>query len=186
MSSAAGWTNQKVWIEVQAGYRLPCPNGCAKEIHDRMMACWKADPHERPLFRGLTTFFRNQSVALGTIAQYDMGNATMRPTAAKKVNDDSARAAQLIQEAIKEGKRNGKKAGKLESAGQKQPLAMKQRKGAERSLSPATSEDEPGVSESYVDLVGKVCGKNVCVCVCVCVCVFWVCVCVCIFGCVHE
>ena len=33
-----GMNNNKVWVEVAAGYRLPCPEDCPKEIHDRMLS----------------------------------------------------------------------------------------------------------------------------------------------------
>ena len=33
-----GLTNNRVWVEVTAGYRLPCPEGCEKEVHDRMLS----------------------------------------------------------------------------------------------------------------------------------------------------
>jgi serine/threonine protein kinase len=34
----SGFNNQKVWIEVQNGYRLPRPDTCPQEIYDRMLA----------------------------------------------------------------------------------------------------------------------------------------------------
>ena len=36
-----GFSNQKVWVEVLAGYRLPCPEGCPQNVHDTMLQCWK-------------------------------------------------------------------------------------------------------------------------------------------------
>ena len=44
-----GMNNQKVWIEVAGGYRLPCPDGCLKEIHGIMQHCWD-EPSSRPPF----------------------------------------------------------------------------------------------------------------------------------------
>jgi hypothetical protein len=41
--------NQQVWVQVVAGYRLPCPLNCPKAAHDIMMECWRSDPKERPL-----------------------------------------------------------------------------------------------------------------------------------------
>ena len=41
--------NQQVWVQVVAGYRLPCPPNCPQAAHDIMMECWRADPKERPL-----------------------------------------------------------------------------------------------------------------------------------------
>ena len=52
-----GMTNQKVWVEVAAGYRLSCPSGCMSAVHGVMMQCWKANAHERPTFTYLRKFF---------------------------------------------------------------------------------------------------------------------------------
>ena len=35
-----GFSNQKVWVEVLAGYRLPCPDGCPQNVHNTMLQCW--------------------------------------------------------------------------------------------------------------------------------------------------
>jgi serine/threonine protein kinase len=43
-----GMGNQKVWVEVQSGYRLPCPEDCATDIHSMMLECWHTDPASRP------------------------------------------------------------------------------------------------------------------------------------------
>ena len=53
-----GWTNQKVWVEVAAGYRLPRPDGCPADIYDRMRACWREAQPERPTAGALAAFFR--------------------------------------------------------------------------------------------------------------------------------
>ncbi len=46
----ADMSNQKMWVEVEAGYRLPCPADCPPTVHELMLSCWHADPHERPAF----------------------------------------------------------------------------------------------------------------------------------------
>ena len=48
----AGWRNEKVWVQVLGGYRLPCPKGCSSEIHLIMLSCW-GDYGERPSFADL-------------------------------------------------------------------------------------------------------------------------------------
>lgn len=45
-----GWSNQRVWVEVSAGYRLPCPESCSKAVYDLMLACWDETPGFRPSF----------------------------------------------------------------------------------------------------------------------------------------
>ena len=36
-----GWNNQKVWVEVVNGYRLPCPEGCPALVYTWMRQCWQ-------------------------------------------------------------------------------------------------------------------------------------------------
>jgi serine/threonine protein kinase len=52
-----GWSNQKVWVQVVSGYRLPCPKGCQEDVHTVMLRCWAASPSERPAFSALVEFF---------------------------------------------------------------------------------------------------------------------------------
>lgn len=54
-----GWSNQKVWVEVAAGYRLPRPNGCRDDVYEKMRACWSECQKDRPTFSELTKFFRH-------------------------------------------------------------------------------------------------------------------------------
>ena len=44
-----GWRNEKVWVFVVGGYRLPCPIECPKKLHGVMLDCWK-DVESRPSF----------------------------------------------------------------------------------------------------------------------------------------
>ncbi len=46
-------SNQKVWVAVIGGYRLPCPPSCPVVVHDVMMQCWATNPSERPSFESL-------------------------------------------------------------------------------------------------------------------------------------
>ena len=50
-------SNEKVWVEVVGGYRLPCPEGCPSEVYDVMLHCWFGFG-ERPTFQELTATFR--------------------------------------------------------------------------------------------------------------------------------
>ena len=47
-----GWRNEKVWVQVAGGFRLPRPNGCHDVIYEVMMSCWD-EPDERPTFDDL-------------------------------------------------------------------------------------------------------------------------------------
>eukprot|EP00042_Codosiga_hollandica_P058000 m.869193 g.869193 ORF g.869193 m.869193 type:complete len:2559 (-) comp59742_c0_seq1:183-7859(-) len=53
-----GMNNQKVWVEVASGYRLPCPDGCPDAVYEVMRECWAAVPTDRPKFTQLTQMFR--------------------------------------------------------------------------------------------------------------------------------
>eukprot|EP00042_Codosiga_hollandica_P059167 m.906627 g.906627 ORF g.906627 m.906627 type:complete len:192 (+) comp60078_c0_seq16:1800-2375(+) len=50
--------NQKVWVEVLAGYRLPCPPDCPGKIFEVVSACWREAPRLRPAFSELIPLFR--------------------------------------------------------------------------------------------------------------------------------
>ena len=43
-----GMNNQKVWIEVAAGYRLPQPPGCPDAVYAMMRESWDAEGRNRP------------------------------------------------------------------------------------------------------------------------------------------
>lgn len=55
------WTNQRVWVEVVHGYRLPQPSLCAADVHVMMVDCWWEDPLDRVELKELVTFFRNKT-----------------------------------------------------------------------------------------------------------------------------
>ena len=50
-----GVQNQDVAQLVKAGYRMPCPRGCPKALHEIMDNCWKEKPEERPNFSVINT-----------------------------------------------------------------------------------------------------------------------------------
>lgn len=55
-----GWHNQKVWVQVSAGYRLSKPDDCDDEVYSFMLKCWAEHGADRPTFTQLTEFFRDQ------------------------------------------------------------------------------------------------------------------------------
>ena len=59
-----GKSNLQVWVEVAAGYRLPRPESCPQTVYAMMTRCWAEDPHERPTFTALRTFFEDYYSAL--------------------------------------------------------------------------------------------------------------------------
>ncbi len=49
-----GWANQRICLEVSAGYRMPCPKGCPEPAYDALIRpCWAHDPTARPSFEDL-------------------------------------------------------------------------------------------------------------------------------------
>ena len=51
------WSNQKVWVNVMAGYRMPAPIGCPPDVYAIMLQCWDSEPARRPDFADLEVFF---------------------------------------------------------------------------------------------------------------------------------
>nr|XP_058972509.1 ephrin type-A receptor 4-like [Pocillopora verrucosa] len=49
------WDNFDVIRRVEAGYRLPPPQGCPKIIHSLMIECWHKDKTKRPNFSDIVT-----------------------------------------------------------------------------------------------------------------------------------
>jgi len=58
-----GFNNEKVWVKVLNGYRLPCPEMCSMAVFQMMLWCWEKDPKQRPTFENLSTFFSEMHVA---------------------------------------------------------------------------------------------------------------------------
>ena len=54
-----GMTNDKVWIKVLEGYRLPCPLGCPNGIYSIMQSCW-FDASVRPPFSEIAEALRSE------------------------------------------------------------------------------------------------------------------------------
>eukprot|EP01137_Pigoraptor_chileana_P009023 Opistho-2@56664 len=52
--------------KLEAGYRMPQPDGCPDEVYEVMLDCWKFDPATRPTFKDirvrLETMFPNQGI----------------------------------------------------------------------------------------------------------------------------
>ena len=74
-----GWQNKKVWVEVMAGYRLPCPQACPQEFYDNILApCWLVPDTERPSAEILYGRLQNDFV---TVAM-DANGQPVKPAAA--------------------------------------------------------------------------------------------------------
>lgn len=48
-----GMTNAEVLLQVEHGYRMPCPQGCPQNLYEIMLECWNKDPVKRPTFETL-------------------------------------------------------------------------------------------------------------------------------------
>jgi len=48
-----GMTNAEVLHQVEHGYRMAAPQGCAPALYDIMLECWHKDPMKRPTFETL-------------------------------------------------------------------------------------------------------------------------------------
>lgn len=48
-----GMSNHEAFLRVDAGYRMPCPQGCPPTAHRLMLWCWHKDPEQRPSFQAL-------------------------------------------------------------------------------------------------------------------------------------
>ncbi|XP_067856570.1 protein-tyrosine kinase 6-like isoform X2 [Heptranchias perlo] len=48
-----GMNNQEVVSMVSQDYRMPCPNGCPKKLHEIMLKCWDNLAQKRPSFEAL-------------------------------------------------------------------------------------------------------------------------------------
>jgi hypothetical protein len=63
-----------VWVEVTAGFRLPCPDNCPSSIYLMMKECWQQDPTSRPSF--LILYETLQKVSGGSRRENLILNAT--------------------------------------------------------------------------------------------------------------
>ena len=70
-----GWRNEKVWVQVLGGYRLPCPKKCPQYVHDLMMECWRDVGERLPFAKIDEKLFELQKVA----SQKQVYNGTMQP-----------------------------------------------------------------------------------------------------------
>lgn len=52
---STGMSNREVFLNVDAGYRMPRPPECPPPpaTHKLMRSCWHRDPEQRPCFRAL-------------------------------------------------------------------------------------------------------------------------------------
>jgi hypothetical protein len=76
----ADMTNQKVWLAVCEGYRLPCPSRCPEWLHDIMMRCWDANPQDRPMFFELREIFTRVIARMRGSDTTSTAGSVTRPT----------------------------------------------------------------------------------------------------------
>ncbi|KAM7395484.1 hypothetical protein PAMA_006979 [Pampus argenteus] len=65
-----GMTNPEVIRSLDRSYRMPCPDGCPKELYEIMMICWKQTPDDRPTFEFLQNILNDFFIA--TEGQYEL------------------------------------------------------------------------------------------------------------------
>ncbi|XP_072298167.1 tyrosine-protein kinase Blk [Eucyclogobius newberryi] len=65
-----GMTNPEVVKMLEKLYRMPCPEGCPKELYEIMMMCWKEESAERPTFEFLQNTLNDFLIA--TEGQYEL------------------------------------------------------------------------------------------------------------------
>ncbi|KAF7665779.1 hypothetical protein LDENG_00133650 [Lucifuga dentata] len=65
-----GMTNPEVITSLDRMYRMPCPDGCPKELYDIMMMCWKERSEDRPTFDFLQNTLNDFFIA--TEGQYEI------------------------------------------------------------------------------------------------------------------
>eukprot|EP00912_Choanoflagellata_sp_UC4_P002242 UC4_evm1s1421 len=47
------WSNMKVLVEIEKGFRMPCPDMCPRAVYLLMMQCWNPASGNRPTFQKL-------------------------------------------------------------------------------------------------------------------------------------
>ncbi|KAJ2947391.1 hypothetical protein O0L34_g17162 [Tuta absoluta] len=55
----AGMSNSRAREKIDAGYRMPAPEGCAEEVYALMLRCWEYEPDKRPHFHQVYTLIDN-------------------------------------------------------------------------------------------------------------------------------
>lgn len=81
------WNNQRVWVEVANGARLPQPAKCSDVVYRVMLSCWAANQPDRPTFAALQEELRQ-------LYMYHDGKPAPEPASVAQ-----ARAAQAAQAA---------------------------------------------------------------------------------------
>ncbi|KAL0831943.1 hypothetical protein ABMA28_001454 [Loxostege sticticalis] len=55
----AGMSNSRAREKIDAGYRMPAPEGCAEDVYALMLRCWEYEPDKRPHFHQIYTIIDN-------------------------------------------------------------------------------------------------------------------------------
>ena len=96
-----GMTNQMVLVRVKDGFRLPCPEGCPRQVYDTLMRpCWAANPTDRPTFAGVLEHAleavghtRKGLAKAASIAELARSNLGARDSAGAALKTDGVRAS---------------------------------------------------------------------------------------------
>jgi hypothetical protein len=122
---------------------------------------WRENPHERPPFRGLATFFREKSFSGGVLERYEIAKIEPPKRFAKKLEEDSAAAAAVINDALRDvSKRTPHQSA---AAAVNVPPAKKDKKRTVPAVGSVIDDtiEETAIDEKYVDLLGKVRQKKI-------------------------
>ncbi|CAH2040359.1 unnamed protein product, partial [Iphiclides podalirius] len=55
----AGMSNSRAREKIDAGYRMPAPEGCSEDVYNLMLRCWEYEPDKRPHFHQIYTIIDN-------------------------------------------------------------------------------------------------------------------------------
>ncbi|CAG9787334.1 unnamed protein product [Diatraea saccharalis] len=55
----AGMSNSRAREKIDAGYRMPAPEGCPEDVYALMLRCWEYEPEKRPHFHQIYTIIDN-------------------------------------------------------------------------------------------------------------------------------
>ncbi|XP_028161883.1 tyrosine-protein kinase Fer isoform X3 [Ostrinia furnacalis] len=55
----AGMSNSRAREKIDAGYRMPAPEGCAEDVYALMLRCWEYEADKRPHFHQIYTIIDN-------------------------------------------------------------------------------------------------------------------------------
>lgn len=87
-----GWSNQKVWISVEGGYRLEKPESCTVALYALMMRCWERATSARPTFAEIVSELETLEPSVG-LQPPSPTPASRRPAASNRAYDSRPAAS---------------------------------------------------------------------------------------------